>query len=114
VGTTNAGNTAIFGPISGTAVVATGSALRAPWPNPTQGAISTQFAVARAANLKLSVVDLQGREVRVLASGTYQPGLYQVSWDGRTNHGTMIPSGIYLLRYQCGSRIITSSLVVLR
>jgi hypothetical protein len=82
-------------------------------PNPTHDAALLDFALPRAASVKLSVVDLQGREVSVLAHGDYAPGRYQVGWDGRSGHGTAQP-GLYFVVYQSPGRKIVERLVLAR
>jgi len=46
--------------------------------------MTAAITVPRAANVRLSVVDLQGREVAVLAEGVYSPGRHEIRWDGGT------------------------------
>jgi hypothetical protein len=68
------------------------------WPNPSHGQLSLSLALPKASPLRLSIVDLQGREVAVIADGTFQPGRYSLKWDGRTNHGSAA-AGVYFARY---------------
>jgi hypothetical protein len=49
--------------------------------------------------VRLSVVDVQGREVAVLVDGVQRPGVYQATWSGRTERGAA-PVGLYFVRYQ--------------
>src|SRR5438046_1784259 len=44
--------------------------------------------------VRVSVLDLQSREVMVLAQGKYSAGWYQVNWSGRTERSEA-PAGIY-------------------
>lgn len=46
----------------------------------------------------LVVYDVSGREVRRLVDGLQPPGDHQIIWDGSTEHGRHIPSGIYIAR----------------
>ena len=43
--------------------------------------------------------DLQGRAVATLHRGPLARGLTTLAWDGRGDHGGMLPSGLYLLRF---------------
>ena len=99
VGTTTTGQQAVFGPIAATAGSPKEFSMSSPWPNPSTGPVQMDFAVAREANVRLEVIDLQGRSVETLADGNYTPGRYRVSWDGRTSNGT-VPAGVYFVRYQ--------------
>jgi len=49
--------------------------------------------------VKLAVFDVQGRQVRVLAEGTFEPGRHEVAWDGQTSAGRAA-AGLYFVRYQ--------------
>jgi len=114
IGVTSGGTQAVLGPVQGLAGLPKEFSLAAAWPNPTRGAISTRFAVARSSSIKLSVIDLQGREVQILANGRYQPGTYQVSWDGRTDRGGVLPAGMYFIRYQTPDKDIVSRIAITR
>jgi len=111
VGTTTAGARALFGPVQGARVTPIEFALSAAWPNPTRNGFRTDFAVPRQASVRLSLLDLQGREVLVMADGIYSAGRYQMSWDGRTDHGTMSP-GMYFLRLKTPDRKIVQRVVI--
>ena len=111
VGTTRSGSQSVFGPVKGTSASPKQFELTGAWPNPTTGGLKVDFAVPREANVRLSVVDLQGREVTVLAVGTYAPGRYQVSWDGRARAGSL-PPGLYFLRFRTPDRSLVSRVVV--
>ena len=111
VASTSGGAQAVFGPVKGEAAAPREFALRAAWPNPSPGSIQTEFAVSRTAPVRLSVLDLQGREVQVLAKGQFAPGRYSVTWDGRTGRGPT-PAGIYFLRYQTPAKNIVQRLVI--
>ena len=114
VGTTNGGTQAVFGPVKGTAGAPRELALSSAWPNPTRGAPTTmRFTVPRDAKLRLSVADLQGREVAVLAEGEYAAGRYQVDWDGRTDRGAVAP-GLYFIRLSTSVKTIVTRLAIAR
>jgi hypothetical protein len=93
------GSQVVFGPVKGEAAAPRAFALSAAWPNPSKGAVTAEFSVAKQADVKLSVIDVSGREVDVLTKGSYSPGRYQVRWDGRNAAG-QVPPGLYFLRYE--------------
>ena len=72
-------------------------------PNPTRGVMLVRFAVPRQSLVRVSVIDLQGREVAVLAQGSYTAGWYQVSWGGAGGRGRA-PAGIYFVRMQANGQ----------
>jgi hypothetical protein len=86
-------------------------ALRTAWPNPTHGALTTEFAIERTAKVTLALYDLHGRVVTTLANGVYAPSRYPVKWDGRTDHGE-VPAGMYFLHMTTLGNTLTSRVVV--
>jgi hypothetical protein len=57
----------------------------------------------------LVIYDITGRRVwstRAEAGST-------VSWDGRRDSGSRVPSGVYLVRFQCGNQVSTGRLEVI-
>ena len=70
-------------------------------PNPSHGRVRAEFALPHEAHVRLSVIDLQGREVAVLADGTYPAGRHVASWGASAEH---TPPGIYFVRMAAGGR----------
>ena len=93
------GQVSRFGPVLATAAAAPGRfTLDTVRPNPSTGAVQIGFSVGREAPVKVSVVDIQGREVAVLVSGVRAPGHYVTTWDGRSRHAPA-STGVYFVRY---------------
>ncbi|MBZ0269141.1 immune inhibitor A [bacterium] len=69
--------------------------LSASAPNPFAGRTVIRFALPLAADHSLSVYDVSGRRVRELSSGRLAAGVHAVTWDGRSDRGTPLPSGVY-------------------
>jgi len=80
-------------------------------PNPMTTQARIGFAIPRRAPIRLSMFDTQGREVAVLASGSYDPGRYTVSWNGQ-GEGGRLASGVYFLRFQAPGVTQTRRLVL--
>lgn len=102
----------LFGPIS---VTAGGPVLEFALdhvrPNPTRGPAQISFALPRDAFLRLSIVDIQGRELAVLMHGPVQAGRHATAWDGRTSSGRA-PSGRYFAQLQVAGRKLVQSFVL--
>jgi uncharacterized protein (UPF0303 family) len=79
-------------------------------PIPAAGPVRIGFTVARAANVRLSIVDLQGRTVAVLAEGTMGAGRYEKVWE----HGGDVPAGVYFATYRVPGALYTWRFVVTR
>jgi subtilisin family serine protease len=107
------GEEVVFGPISAklTAVV-TAFALSRPAPNPVSaGPVRVEFAVARESQVKITVLDVRGREVATVAEGRYTPGVYSVNWNRQANGGRAA-AGLYFIHYRTPAGNYTQRLVV--
>jgi hypothetical protein len=82
-------------------------------PNPARGPMQVAFGLPAEARVSLSVVDLQGREVAVLARGDYAPGWHFAKWDGRTRDGAA-GAGLYFVRYQAAGKTIVRKFALTR
>jgi hypothetical protein len=114
VATAANGERTTFGPLVATAGARiTEFALSRVTPNPTTGRTRIDFAVARETHVRLSVVDVQGRTMAMLADGLYTPGAYQATWTGESDRGPA-PGGLYFIRYQGGGKNLVRRLVLTR
>jgi subtilisin family serine protease len=64
-------------------------------PSPFAGGTSLSFRLAKDLDATLTVVDVSGRTMRSLASGTLAAGPHVVAWDGRDDAGRAAPPGLY-------------------
>lgn len=69
----------------------------AAWPNPFRGAARVELSIDRPEPVRLVVLDVQGREVRVVTQGVKGAGVHAFQWDGRDGRGRSLPSGRYYL-----------------
>jgi hypothetical protein len=79
------------------------------YPNPFSSVTTISYSLAQPAEAALSVFDLLGRQIRVLASGTQPAGTYEVTFDAAG-----LPSGVYLYRLEAGNFVETRRMVVVR
>ena len=91
-----------------------GLALATAAPNPFAESAAIRYAVPEAADARLAVYDVAGREVRVLADGYHAAGPYLVGWDGRDARGNAAASGVYFARLTQGEQSATTKLVLVR
>ena len=83
-------------------------------PNPARGPVRLAFTLARGADVRLKVLDAQGRQVRTLADGAWAAGAASVAWDLRDDSGRRIAPGLYLARLRTGSASATRRVIVVR
>jgi len=69
-------------------------------PNPFNATTAIGFELPRNSEITLDIYDVSGRKVRMLANGEYDAGIYRAVWDGRSDFGAELPSGLYFYRLQ--------------
>lgn len=72
--------------------------LRAPYPNPSHGAVSMTFESFDGSPVHLEIVDVAGRLIRHDVLGSPAPGLHSWIWDGRTDAGVTAQAGSFRAR----------------
>jgi hypothetical protein len=83
-------------------------------PNPSSTAFQIRHYVPRRGSFRLTVVDAQGRTVRVLTNRELLPGWYDSRWDGRDASGRNAGSGTYFVRFEGMGAVETKKLVLMR
>ncbi len=89
--------------------------LAAAYPNPFNPKTSLRFSLDTERAIRLSVTDVSGRVLKILADGIQGPGEHVMSWDGRDESGTSLPSGVYFAHLSDSSgRLESRKLVLLK
>ncbi|MCX6601954.1 MAG: C25 family cysteine peptidase [bacterium] len=84
-------------------------ALHEAYPNPFNPRAELRFELSTAGRATLVVYDILGQEVATLVDGTFAPGSYQVSFDGRE-----LPSGLYFARLISGANTQVRKLMLVK
>jgi len=85
------------------------------FPNPFNPNTQIQFSLGKEDIVSLNIYDIQGRLVQSLISNSYFPsGYHQISWDGKNNVGTQVPSGMYLYKLVSENKTITRKMVLMK
>ncbi len=84
------------------------------YPNPFNSNTTFTFGVTEKSDVTLSIYNMQGQLVRVLYSGTIDPGSINVDWDGTDASGNKMASGVYIYRLLANNSVVASGKAVLR
>jgi hypothetical protein len=84
------------------------------YPNPFNPETTIAFTVGSPEAVSLSIYDVAGRMVRILADETLARGSYTRVWDGRDNAGRAMASGIYFYKFVTGDFSETRKIVLLK
>jgi hypothetical protein len=84
------------------------------YPNPFNPSTNISYTLSAAGQVRLEVYNTLGRHVITLVEG-YQPsGTYTVTWDGRNESGSGVPSGVYLYRLQAGAETALRKMTLMK
>jgi hypothetical protein len=85
------------------------------YPNPFNPSIQLVVSQEIRGALAMSIYDVRGRLVRHVLNGVVlAAGRHEVTWDGRSDSGAALPSGVYFCRLEAGSHIQTIKLALLK
>jgi hypothetical protein len=85
------------------------------YPNPFNPSTTLNFELPAALGVELSLYDVSGRRVRRLLNGVpLDAGAKEFGWDGLSDAGRPLPSGVYLARLRAGEYRAARTLVILR
>ncbi len=84
------------------------------YPNPFNPTTDINFALPVPANVEVSVFNLLGQKVTTLVNGDMPAGNHTITWDGTTESGSAVSSGIYFYRITAGSFTETKKMMMLK
>jgi hypothetical protein len=68
------------------------------FPNPFNPSTRILYSLKHAGDLRLTIVDVTGREVATLKSGYQAEGRQSIVWNGTNTGGSTVGSGVYFAR----------------
>ena len=80
--------------------ISSGPVLQGSFPNPFLSQVSFRFSIPEVSVVSLNVYDITGRLLKTIVDHELPVGLHTVSWNGRDNSGSSIPSGVYFARLE--------------
>jgi len=122
VTSTSAGNSPLTMPVaasvgSDVAVpgeIPTSYALSQNYPNPFNPITEINFDIPVRSHVTLTVYNVVGQMVKTLVDEELAPKHYIVDWDGTTDNGTKVASGIYFYKLEAGDFTETKKMLLLK
>ena len=84
------------------------------YPNPFNPATEIEFAVPDPTVVRIRIFNIAGQLVRTVADGHYDIGSHHVKWDGKSNTGNSVSSGIYIYRMDAGNFSRTRKMLLVK
>ena len=69
-------------------------------PNPFNPTTKIRYALPNTAQVSLQIIDVSGRVVRTLVNGVQSAGAKEVTWNGKTDAGKDVSSGVYFMFFE--------------
>jgi len=88
--------------------------IRAIAPNPFNSSTTIRFELPFPARTSVAVYNVPGQKVRELLLGDLPPGTHTVTWNGLTEHGKRVSSGVYICRLQAGGHILARAMTFVK
>jgi hypothetical protein len=94
--------------------LASGVRITGAFPNPFNPKTTISFAVGETQSVRLSIHDISGKEIVVLADRVYGEGEHTMAWDGRDSSGQSVASGVYFTKIESANHFDTQKLMLLK
>ncbi len=83
-------------------------------PNPFNPSTTITFNLPKAAKAALDIYNLKGQKICTLANDNFSKGEHSFRWNGKTDDGIAVPSGMYLYKLQGTGFEITHKLTLMK
>lgn len=83
-------------------------------PNPFNAGTAIGFELPARAEVSITVYNILGQPVAVIANGSFPAGSHSVEWNGKAQNGAELSSGIYFYRMTAGPNVFVKKMVVLK
>ncbi len=83
-------------------------------PNPVDNYTEIEFTITEDLDLTITIYNLIGEPVKVIAKGRYLKGSHRIAWHADDNEGIIVPNGIYFYRLESKKGVAIKQLIVLR
>ncbi len=84
------------------------------YPNPFNPSTTIKFIVPKSARVRITVLDVTGREIALLVDKDMESGEFETRWEGQDSRGRDVDSGVYFVRMTAGSDTAERKMILLR
>jgi flagellar hook assembly protein FlgD len=84
------------------------------YPNPFNPITSFVYDLPKHSQVKVSIYNTLGREIKTLVNREQNNGSYIIQWDGNDTYGNRVSSGVYLYHLNANSFNQTRRMILLK
>lgn len=84
------------------------------FPNPFNPSTNITYEIEERTRMFLEILDIQGRQIKILVGKEQSPGKYSVSWNGRNDKGEPVASGVYFYVLRTERQVVAKKMIYLK
>jgi hypothetical protein len=88
--------------------------LKQNYPNPFNPTTKIAFGVAKRGNVNITIYNVLGQEITKLVDKVYDPGNYEIEWNGNDGSGNQVSTGVYFYRMEVNEFVKTRSMMMIK
>ena len=89
-------------------------ALKQNYPNPFNPTTNIVYQINSADYVSLVIYDVLGNKVKTLVSENQAPGYYTITWNGKSDFGSKVNSGVYLYTLKAGQLFESKKMILMK
>lgn len=88
--------------------------LSIPWPNPFNPSVTIPYALPATTETTISIYNILGQRITQLVNRTMDAGYHHVVWNGRSQTGLPVASGVYFVTMEADGFFKTRKIVLMK
>ncbi len=88
--------------------------LKQNFPNPFNPETRIYFEIPKAHDVTIIVYNMLGQKIRTLVKENFKAGSHVVNWNGQSDHGLQVPTGVYIYRIKAGEFMESKKMVLIK
>ena len=88
--------------------------LKGNYPNPFNPSTNIMFTLGMASDVTVKVYSILGEEIVTLHNGNMIPGTHSLRWNGLTNNGFNVASGVYFYQVDVAGQVKTGKMMLMK
>ncbi|MEA1972732.1 MAG: T9SS type A sorting domain-containing protein, partial [Candidatus Cloacimonadota bacterium] len=84
------------------------------YPNPFNPTTAISFSIAEESKVELVIYNVKGQKVKTLANDVMEAGNHSLIWNGETDNGATVGSGMYFYKMKNGRYTSTKKMILIK
>jgi photosystem II stability/assembly factor-like uncharacterized protein len=84
------------------------------YPNPFNSSTHIEYYLPQEGIVSIKIFNITGQLLRTLVNESQKSGHYSVTWDGYSDFGMLVSSGIYIYQLRCNGQIKNRKLLLIK